>query len=213
MMMPTKTPAVYTDKQGTIHTTMINTFRDISIVLDGTVFMSRYLEDFEPVNPDTVPSRFTLDEFNCLTDCKITCKFPLTVWKDNSPLQGWLHTDIHLPLKPAITFFYCSFELEGVMIEIGKRQEFEGIFDTLKTLLPPDLSVRCCYTCQYADYFVAGSQVFGDMICFKKQKQAYLQVKNKEQYMDLLHLVDTQVQEVYLCEEFESRGEDIGYRG
>lgn len=78
---------------------------------------------------------------------------------------------------------------------------------------PPDLAIRCCYTCRYADYFVPGSQAFGDMICFKEQKQAYLQVKNKEQYMDLLPLVNTQVQEVYLCEEFENRGENIGYRG
>ena len=56
-----------------------------------------------------------------------------------------------------------------------------------------------------------GQALFGGMLCFANQKTTYLKVKNKAMYMDLTS-EKMLVQETFSCEEFEFRGDDLGYR-
>lgn len=211
--MTTRLPATYTDKHGTIHTVLINDSEELRIDLEGALFAGRFLDDFEPQDPVNLPRRFTLDELGNLTACKILCKFPISTWKGGNQIPGFLLTEINLMPSPQRSFFNFSFEFPDGTIDIGRSEVFEGAFDVLKRKLPGNIVLKACYTCQYADYSVSGSQVFGSMLCFRNQKEAYLGAKGKDQYMEIMGHFDRMVQEIYLCPDFEERGENIGYRG
>jgi hypothetical protein len=207
-------PAIYTDKSGTIITTLVNNSEELAIDLDGTVFISRYLSDFTVGGKHTIPGRrFILNKYRKLTACKIFCKFPITIWKEGRQMAGFLATEINLLPEPDRSFFQCSFEREEDIISIGKVYHFETVFNELKRKLPDNISIRTCYTCQYSDYSVYGSGAFGTMLCFKSQKEAYSMVKDKDEYMDIMDQFDRLVQEIYVCEDFEQRGVKVGYRG
>ena len=53
----------------------------------------------------------------------------------------------------------------------------------------------------------------GDMMCFRNLKQEYLQVKSKQEFFHIHDHFERQVQETWLCDEFELRVPGTGYRG
>jgi hypothetical protein len=50
-------------------------------------------------------------------------------------------------------------------------------------------------------------------MCFKNIKNAYMRVKTKHDYIDILRNYDRFVQETDLCPDFERRKPGTGYRG
>lgn len=74
--------------------------------------------------------------------------------------------------------------------------------------------LKCCFTCQYSDYSPYGSDDFGTMLCYKRHKEVYLTVNDKNGYFDKLEGLDFNTQqETNLCDEFEERLRCEGYRG
>ena len=69
-----------------------------------------------------------------------------------------------------------------------------------------------CFGCRFSDYSYLGSPEFGAMLCFKNQKDKYVKVKTKDEYMDL-DREDRVTQEIFVCNEYEIRGNVVGYRG
>jgi len=192
---------------------MVNDSSELTIDLDGTIFTSRFLDDFEPNDRGHLPARFSLDDLQCLTACKIYCKLPVAILINARPAMGWLATTIHLSTERYTPSLQVDFEWEGDTIQLGELEVFEGVFDVLKNRLPAEVTLKSCYTCQYSDYSVYGSQVFGSMLCFRNHKEAYLQVKDKDEYMHLMDQYERMVQETYLCDDFEHRRKGTGYRG
>lgn len=62
-----------------------------------------------------------------------------------------------------------------------------------------------CFNCSFGNYSVFGNSSFGDMRCFVTQEQKFLEVQNKKDFIELEDEA-IQVQEIYCCEEFESKG-------
>lgn len=79
--------------------------------------------------------------------------------------------------------------------------------------LPDGLFIQACINCLYSDYSPYGNGVFGCMMCFRKLKQEYLQVKSKQEFFHIHDHFERQVQETWLCDEFERRVPGTGYRG
>lgn len=74
--------------------------------------------------------------------------------------------------------------------------------------------LRCCFTCQYSDYSPYGCDDFGSMLCYRKHKEVYLTVNDKDGYFEKLEGLDFEIQqETNLCGEFEERTRCEGYRG
>jgi hypothetical protein len=211
--MTVQIPATYTDKTGTIATTITNDGETFTMNLDRTIFHSRFLDDFEPKDPAQLPERFTLDHLQSLTACTIDCKLPVGIVIDNRLDTAWFATVIHLSPELNTPFFEVNFEWEDKIISLGSHDFFEEVFERLKSKLPEGVALRACYACQYSDYSVYGSQAFGSMLCFRNRKAAYLQVKSKDGYMKIMDQRERVVQETYLCDDFERRGDSIGYRG
>lgn len=96
-------------------------------------------------------------------------------------------------------------------IYAGTSELFEGSFDQIRDQLQDKYQLKNCYGCMYADYSVYGQGTFGTMLCFRDQKTEYSKVTNKDEYTALapsyLH-----VQEIYCCNEYETRKKGAGYR-
>jgi len=211
--MHTEIPAVYTDKHGTIQTTIINDSVTLNINLNGTIFSGDTFVFFQPETTLPLPGRFTLGELGQLIDYTLSCRIPISTWKEGMQIPGFLLTEVDYKDETTSPYFHFSFELENETIEIGKLQEFEGVFEILSEQLPDNVVVKTCYTCLYSDYSVYGNDLFGAMLCFRNVKDAYLKVKGKDEYMGMMDDFDRMVQETYLCEDFAPRIKGTGYRG
>ena len=216
--MHSEIPAIYTDKYGTIQTTIINDSLTLTIELDGSTFSGSTFVFFEPETSDSLPGRFTLGELGQLINYTLSCSIPISTWKEGIQIPGFLLTEVAYNEDETrrdhnAPYFHFSFELEDEIIPLGKLSQFEGVFEILREKLPDNIIVKTCYTCLYSDYSVYGSDIFGTMLCFRNVKEAYVKVKDKGEYMDIMDHFDRHVQETYLCEDFAPRTKDVGYRG
>ena len=90
---------------------------------------------------------------------------------------------------------------------------FEDALSSIHRRLPTDTYVKACISCAWSDYPPAGQPLFGGMACFRDVKDEYRRATTKA---DLFRILDKRtgwVPETYLCDQFERRGADAGYRG
>ena len=74
--------------------------------------------------------------------------------------------------------------------------------------------MKCCFTCQWSDYSPYGNSDFGTMMCYRKHKEEYSKVNDKETYFKYADNLDFESkQETYICREYEPRIHFSGYRG
>ncbi|UPK69514.1 DUF6304 family protein [Chitinophaga filiformis] len=210
--------AVYTDKHGSIHTSIINDAETLTITLDGIIFSGDTFVFFQPAANLPLPGRFSLGQLGQLTDFTLSCRIPIPTWKGGTAIQAFLLLEVDYSedaLLPSYSspYFHFRFEMDNEIIEVGKLQQFEGVFERLQEKLPGNIVIKTCYTCQYSDYSVYGSDVFGDMLCFRNVKDSYTKVRDKSEYMDMMDDFERMVQETYLCEDFSPRIKGTGYRG
>jgi hypothetical protein len=65
----------------------------------------------------------------------------------------------------------------------------------------------------FGDYSVYGQSGFASMRCYVNQRNEYLNVKSKQDYMTQLSDDYRIVQEIDRCDKFEIRKSGSGYRG
>jgi hypothetical protein len=213
--MTSKIATTYSDEIGSIDAEITNDFQKLELNVDGTKFVGYNFDDFVPLDAANIPSRFMLNDHNELTNCVLLCKIPLIVKRLEKEVVNFFTVELHLDSKGTKHNTHGNFTLsfDNNEIEIGTTQHFESAFDILKSKLPETVYPKCCYTCLYSDYSVYGSAIFGTMLCFKNIKKEYLNVKSKDEYMEIMDQREMQIQEIYLCKEFEKRIEGTGYRG
>lgn len=199
----------YIDKLGTVETEIVNDGEKLTLDIDGTKFTSRFFDDFEIDNKDTKPVRFSLNKNNELTSCRLVCELPLTLTHQGKDIQTVLAVDLYLENKTNAIFTIKIGEKE---IKTNTIELFESGLNELKENLPEGYKLKCCYGCSFADYSVYGQGFFGTMLCFRNIKKEYLQVADKEQYMEIMDNHDRLVQETYLCADFQERVKGTGYR-
>ncbi len=90
---------------------------------------------------------------------------------------------------------------------------FEDEMLDIQKQLPNDTYMLCCFSCAFSDYHPVGNGLFGSMMCFRDNKEAYLSVKSKSDFLEIDRTMSGLVQETYICNEFEKRIPGTGYRG
>ena len=74
--------------------------------------------------------------------------------------------------------------------------------------------LKCCFTCQYAEYSPYGGNDFGAMLCYRDHKAACLRVHDKGSYfMELGDKSYYPAEETGLCAAYEPRVKNGGLRG
>jgi hypothetical protein len=163
-----------------------------------------------------MPTRFALNEFNHLTACRIIFEMPLILLRTGEDFQVLLKVDLELDAPAPRSYrtnAVISVTIEGNEITTNNVQLFEGGLESIKEKLPVGYKLKCCYGCAFGDYNVAGQGFFGTMMCFRNIKDQYSKVKDKSDYIDIMFNNERNVQETYLCSEFQERFPGTGYRG
>ncbi|MFH1299545.1 MAG: DUF6304 family protein [Planctomycetota bacterium] len=208
----------YTDREGTIVGSMTNDGAEIRIKLDGWEFVGGMFDDMEPVQSDGLPQRFRLARGD-LCDCIFEFVIPILIDDRNQSVSAELMVQCELGQlneRGGIDReeFRVSLDYGAQKyISSGKSGCMEDELLEIQKQLPEHIFLKACINCLYSDYSPFGSGAFGRMMCFRNLKQEYLQVKSKEDFFHVHDRFDRLVQETWLCDEFERRVPDTGYRG
>ena len=221
-------PAVYRGVHGAEQTVLRNNGRELRINVRGVEFIGTAPTAFEPAE-NTLPEAlapFTLNigyKFAHLCNCEITYDVPLPVF-----VGGVLRTDseagiLHVAVVLGVPDKRHGLDVETLRLDFtldgqtyagtGWGECFETELLDIQKALPDGVLINACINCAYSDYSPYGSGVFGSMLCFRDNKAAYLQVKDKNDMLRLEGTFTESVQESYRCPEFAPRVPGTGYRG
>lgn len=211
--------AKYRDKVGEEITTIHNDGKILTMIVRGVTFMGGDFDSLESTPPLNNPqlASFTLYQ-GSLCNCEIECEIPMQIISEETP-----RCNLHVHLKLGSPRADGGIENETLQLHLdvagksysscGKHGWFEDELVEIQEKLPENSYLKCCFNCAFSDYSPVGSGLFGNMLCFRDNKQEYLAVESKA---DLFRIWDTMtefVQETYICPEFEKRVPGTGYRG
>jgi hypothetical protein len=213
-------PATYTDKHGSEAIVISNDGKLLQFCLRGVEFSGWMFDDFEPQESATsdLTRQFTFAS-GALCACTIECQIPISVVVQRDTLAAQLHVRLVLG-EPASNGGIDTEELELCLDLLNKSYRsdsksgwLEHELLNLQKHLPEGMYIKACINCAYSDYSPYGNGLFGCMMCFRGCKSDYSRVKGKQAFFAIMNRATEQVQETYLCPEFEKRLPGTGYRG
>ncbi|HET9505279.1 MAG TPA: DUF6304 family protein [Hymenobacter sp.] len=225
----------YKDAFGVVDIIIHNTFEKLStkigaVEFEGSEFDALAIIDKQLHSVQQL-ERFTLSQTEILgTDnfveeiCNCTFNVIIPQFIINSVIQEEIVVNmnieyvlgdkrpIHLGGGLEFEKIYLSFQIfdESFKSEGGY---FESIFEDIQSQFNGRYALKNCFGCLYSDYSIYGQGALGSMLCFVRQKEAYLKVKDKSEYMEKLTDDYDIVQEIFLCNKFQARRKGTGYRG
>ena len=221
-----KYKGTYQDKFGTEETTVFNDFKEISFKLGDFNFVSNHFDDFklhgyENFAPEQL-SRFTFSPIDIyqsdeksyeLKDFILSFTVPVTIL--NLSTKHTSNSNLFIRLDNNRVDRFTEIFLE--VVYDGKKfsassELFEIAADHINKQINGEFVIKNCFWCLYSDYSVSGQSLAGSMLCFLKYEKEYLNVKTKDEYMDLPNDIPV-VQEIYYCNSYEPRKSGTGYRG
>ncbi len=213
-------PAWYHDRFGEVATTIRNTGKELHMTLRGVEFTGWMLDDWEASkSADALLLQQFILQNRELCDFVLEFVLPIPILFHTEQLQGLLHVHLMLGLPTPnggvdreilclrLDVADCSFSSQG------KSGWFEDELLDISHQLPEGLYLQTCFGCAFSDYHPVGHGLFGDLACFRDNKQHYLAVTSKYELMKLWHTHTESVQETYHCDEFARRTPGTGYRG
>lgn len=212
-------PAKYSDTRGEEVTTIHNDGETLRMTVRGVDFDGCTFAGLEP-STTTTPHQlqtFSISARGDLCNCQIECEIPIKIQAQEEIAaslrmklemgkpadRGWRDKEI---LSLSLQYDNHEFHSEG------RDDRFEEELLDLQKQLPPGHHLKCCFGCAFSDYSPYGNGQLG-MLCFRNTKEQYLAVTSKGDYWPVFAQAAGQVQEIYLCPEFEVRPPNIGYRG
>ncbi len=202
----------------------------LTFELDGFKFEGSTFHDFEMLNYNeyrgSKQEKFSINEISCGEKCVAyeICEYKMTVFLPVQIIDFETEEIIYSEMEMKINsgkslgrgfiesvWTQLTLNILGEKI-VGEDYDFEGAANKILKKIKTRFTFRNCFGCKFSDYSYMGSSEFGTMLCFKNQKEKYIKVKSKSDYMKL-DREDKVVQEIYACDEYEIRGNITGYRG
>jgi hypothetical protein len=219
--------AIYSDQHGSEKTTIYNDSqtdnpphfwvkRTLRMRVRGVEFMGTTFCDFEPIEGTDASALATFDLYrNELYGCTIECDIPTPMMASGRPAEATLHVRVILGLPDPrggrdrdeirLTLRYNEREYCGS----GESDWFEDELLEIQKALLDGVYMKACINCAFSDYNPGGHSEFGDMACYRNNKEDYINSTDL-----FLRIRPTEsVQETYLCPEFQRRQLGKGYRG
>ena len=217
--MPASYPANYRDEFGAETITIFNDGQTLSLVLRGIEFKGNNFHSFN-ISQDTDLSK--RNQFNLYSDelCgySMDCDIPVWLVSNDETLKTFVHVHVEYgkPEKESnITseVLQLAIEYQGKVYKSDGKNLYSTFDEQLRDIkrdLPEGIYLKICWSCTFSDYLPSGSGMFGEMGCFRNIKDDYRKVKGKRALMSLWNNRAGDVQEIYLCSEFEKRQAGIG---
>jgi hypothetical protein len=225
---------IYRDNSGIREIRIENNFKTLITEIDGVVFSGSEFDDLSVGDKSKYTAqqlaRFTFlktpiyqtDKFQeTLCNCLFAIVVPQIIIDKSNNNQFCSDLKIEISLGGSRSEEPGSgieFEIVTLSLTIadkvytGTSEFFEGSFDKIRDQIKDQYQLKNCYGCMYGDYSVYGQGAFATMLCFRNQKLEYSRVTNKDEYMALAPSYGN-VQEIYCCDEYETRRMGAGYRG
>ncbi|MCS6833992.1 MAG: DUF6304 family protein [Flammeovirgaceae bacterium] len=215
----------YTDNFGTTEIVIENNFENLTIEIDGVKFIGYEFSSLAIADKSQYSEqqlgRFTLrtkSKYLCNCSFRFTIDVILIDKIGNEEIANELIIQYELGKEQKNSREGLDFEKVKLILSVeqsefvGEGNHFETAFDEIQRQFNNRYCFKNCYGCMYGDYSVYGQSGFGTMRCYVSQKEKYLKVRNKQEYMELSDDYK-QVQEIYCCEKYEIRKVGVGYRG
>jgi hypothetical protein len=223
----------YTDPFGSTEIRICNDFQILSCTIDGVLFEGGEFSGLTIIEKENYSTeqlkRFSFlktqiynsDRFiETLCNCSFNITIPQIIIDKAKQKDREIDLQIEYSLGNARPNLNAGIEHETMKLSLvidyktytSVGDYMEVALDQLKNQFNNQYHFKNCYGCMYGDYSVYGQSAFGTMCCLVKQKDVYLTVKTKQDYLKLSMDVDT-VQEIYLCNNYEIRKPNTGYRG
>lgn len=200
--------ATYRDAHGELAASFENDGLTLVLIIDGTRFEGQDFDGLEPVGK--APARFTLNH-NELCGCELRCTLPVGLLDPDGVAQA---SELGMTLTLGHPAPNGGIDREDLTLTPDEASWFEDELVSLRDQLPPGWRLRCCFGCAWSDYSPIGHGLFGSLACFRRQKPGYRAAADKPAWFALFEAPTTEwVQETHLCDEFEPRPPNTGYRG
>ena len=212
--------ATYTDERGCEDICISNNGEKLTTIIRDVTFQG---SDFDALDPIKNTDPLLLKQFQLSCDSLCSCRFnwemTIDVATDDKTVSGILSCELNLgypmsnkcidkeELLLTLHFGRQSFS------STGKSGYFEDELLSIHQQLPNDTYIKACINCLYSAYSPYGHGLFGCMLCFRNRKGDYLKIQSKGDFWGIHDHFERQVQETYLCPEFQLRVSGIGYRG
>jgi len=200
----------YIDNHGNIEANTEYLDDKFILNIEGSEFTSESLGMFQRFNGIN-HKRIELGDYNQLLNCKLKFRLPVKILKSNKDYDSFLELTLTYGNENE-GIILQKLQLEETLIEIKNGHWLEVGLLKLIELLPTETKLKCCFSCSYSDYSVYGFGFFGCMICYRNAKKEYLEIKDKDDYVELIDKGVGFYLETYLCKEFEPRKKGIKYR-
>ena len=215
-------PGRYTDRHGSEDVVFESDGRElIRTTIRGVRFGGSDMDDLGALDGEPREASFAFHHGG-LCSCVLEWALPLPVEQDGGVRTGVLHCTLRLgdPRPPR----GLDAETLTVTLRLGDGEyrsgehhsDFEGALSDIQRRLPERSRIRTCVACAWSDYSPAGGSLMAGLACFRDVKDRYRQVDGKHGPHGIFAVWDERtefVQETWLCEQFERRGPNAGYRG
>jgi len=218
-------PTTYIDKLGCIegYTQLVNNYHNLSIFKGQFIstfilkiaeaeFISEALDQFQRFNGGS-KERLIVDGYNRLLNCTLIFHLPITVSKNDIDQQTILDLEITIGTEEDPMNYKISSQrltLENYSVQ-NKNGIVETGFNDLKNALPNNIKLKCCFNCAYSGFSLYSSGFFGCIICYRNAKIEFLNIKSKDDYVEISEKGVDKYMETHLCDEFEYRIAKTGY--
>jgi hypothetical protein len=223
-IMLVRYPAKYRDRLGEETIAIENDGKMLRMVVRGVEFAGRHTLDLKPTIDLASPqlAQFTLLPHRRLTaqrrqgntvlvpetdhllgSCVIEYDIPIPVVVGGEARERLLQVSTDLPpdLKLCLTLSLdgCEYRNSGESLYWE-----EGLME-IQAALPEGTYIKACFNCALSRYSPYGTDAFGDLMCYRDNKEALLAARHKGEFMAIMNTFTEYVQETYLCPEFQRR--------
>lgn len=216
--MTSRWPGIYSDARGRESISISMNRFVLSLELRGVTFTGDSFDDLAPTTSLDGSALFTLHH-NALCACTLEWTMPVTVATPDGDSLADLGCRIVLG-EPADRGGLAQEDLgltlhinDGTAVAASQHGDFETALAAIQRQLPAGQELKACISCAYSDYSPGGNGVFGELACFRDNRQPYLSVRSKTDLFRLWDTLTEHVPETYLCPQYQRRGPHAGYRG
>lgn len=210
-------PGRYTDRHGSEEIVVESDGRElIRTTIRGVRFEGETMDTLGALTGEPPEPAFTFtdgDLFDCLVEWGLT--MPVDVAGQGERIAT-VHCALQLGYPMAGEHLTVTLRLDGHDYTAGPLYDFEEALHEIGRALPRAARLKACISCVWSDYHPVGHAIMTGLACFRGVKDIYRRCDGKKGPNGILTIWPRRtefVQETWVCEQFEHRTSDLGYRG
>jgi hypothetical protein len=205
-------PAKYSDKNNAIETIIWNDGRSLSMILHDVLFSGDDFDCLSAGEPLTNQGSGTFSlNHGFLCSCRIECSIPVAIVIDQIDSDALLSVKLELG-NPAenggIDDERLSVKLCSADICLETRNSagsFEEALEDINRQFKSRGYIKTCCFCAFSDYHPAGHGLFGDLACFRTNRDEFVKSASKSELLRIWDKKAEVVQEIHVCQEFRMK--------